>query len=150
MNSWISQLSNDTKLSVLWTKFDFHIQVDLFMELPSKNNFCNNLLFSHHTDIICSFVCFGTSFSGMIKGGTCGNGGTKKISGGQGMNHGWCHGCKMKNVQVLRLFFCWQQLFTCPLYVCMKQIFLTKEDIPLYIRFLKPVYSEEKITSVCC
>ena len=34
MNYWMSQLSNDTKLSMLWTKFDFHIQVDLFMELP--------------------------------------------------------------------------------------------------------------------
>ena len=34
MNSWMSQLSNDTKLSIFWTKFDFHIQVDLFMELP--------------------------------------------------------------------------------------------------------------------
>ena len=34
MNSWMYQLSNDTKLSMLWTKFDFHIQVDLFIELP--------------------------------------------------------------------------------------------------------------------
>ena len=34
MNSWMSQLSNYTKLSMLWTKFDFHIQVELFMELP--------------------------------------------------------------------------------------------------------------------
>ena len=30
----MSQLSNDTKLSMLWIKFDFHSQVDLFMELP--------------------------------------------------------------------------------------------------------------------
>ena len=83
MNSWISQLSNDTKLSVLWTKFDFHVQVDLFMELPSKNNFYNNLLFSHHTDIICSFVCFGTSFSGMIKGGHVEMEGQKNLRGGR-------------------------------------------------------------------
>ena len=39
MNSWMSQLSNDTKLLMLWTKFDFHIQVDLFMELPYYQNF---------------------------------------------------------------------------------------------------------------
>ena len=27
MNSWMSQLSDDTKLSMLWTKFDFHIKL---------------------------------------------------------------------------------------------------------------------------
>ena len=31
----------------------------------------------------------------------------------------------------------------------MKQIYLTEEDIPLHIRFLKLVYSEGKIASVC-
>ena len=34
MNSWMSKLSSDTKLSMPWTKFDFDIQVDLFIELP--------------------------------------------------------------------------------------------------------------------
>ena len=38
MNSWMSQLSNDTILPMLWTTFDFHIQVDLFMELPSNTS----------------------------------------------------------------------------------------------------------------
>ena len=37
-----------------------------------------------------------------------------------------------KKEQPLLLFF-----FTLPLYPCMKQIFLTKEDMPLHIRFLK-------------
>ena len=34
MNSWMSKLSSDTKLSMHWTKFDFDIQVYLFIELP--------------------------------------------------------------------------------------------------------------------
>ena len=34
MNYWMYQLSNDTKLSMLWAIFDFHNQVDIFMELP--------------------------------------------------------------------------------------------------------------------
>ena len=46
-------------------------------------------------------------------------------------------------------FLCWRQLFTLPLYTCMKQIFLTKEDIPLHIWFFKLLYSEVKITLVC-
>ena len=46
-------------------------------------------------------------------------------------------------------FLHWQQLFSLPLYACMKQIFLTKEDIPLHIRFLKLVYSKGKIILVC-
>ena len=46
-------------------------------------------------------------------------------------------------------FLRWRQLFTLPLYSCMKQIFLTKVGILLHIRFLKLVYSEENITSVC-
>ena len=40
MNLWMSQLSNDTKLLMLWTKFDFHNQVDLFMELPISSLCC--------------------------------------------------------------------------------------------------------------
>ena len=40
-------------------------------------------------------------------------------------------------------FLCWWQLFTLPLYAYMKQIFLTKEDIPLHIWFFKLVYSED-------
>ena len=43
-------------------------------------------------------------------------------------------------------FLCWRQLFTLPLYACMKKNFLTMEDIPLHIRFSKPVYNEGKIT----
>ena len=30
------KLSSDTKLSMLWTKYDFHVQVEIFMELPNK------------------------------------------------------------------------------------------------------------------
>ena len=44
-------------------------------------------------------------------------------------------------------FRCWWQLFTLALYACMKQFFLTKEDIPLNIQFSKLVYSKGKITS---
>ena len=36
MNSWMSKLTSDNKLSTLWAKFDFHIQVDLFLELPTS------------------------------------------------------------------------------------------------------------------
>ena len=34
MNSWMPKLPSDTKLSMLWIKFDFHIHVELFMKLP--------------------------------------------------------------------------------------------------------------------
>ena len=53
----------------------------------------------------------------------------------------------MKNVQTL-LLFPWRLLFTLPLPACMKKNFHTKEEIPLHIRVLKLVYSEEKIASV--
>ena len=46
-------------------------------------------------------------------------------------------------------FLLWRHLFTLPLYSYMKQIFIMKKDIPLHTRFLKLVYSEEKIASVC-
>ena len=46
-------------------------------------------------------------------------------------------------------FLCWRQLFTHPLYACMKQIFIMKEDIPLHIWFFKLLYSDVKITLVC-
>ena len=46
-------------------------------------------------------------------------------------------------------FLCWRQLFTLPLYACMKQVFLMKEDIPLHMWFFKLVYSEVTITLVC-
>ena len=48
------------------------------------------MFFSYHTDIICSSVCWGTSFSGMLKGGPVGMGGQKN-SGGRmrgEINHG--------------------------------------------------------------
>ena len=63
--------------------------------------------------------------------------------------------CKMKNLQPLLLFFAGDgcllslslSLSVCLcLYAFMKQIFLSKEDILLHIRFLKLVHSEEKIT----
>ena len=38
MNSWMSKLTSDTKLSMLWTKFYFHIQVELFLELPTSQS----------------------------------------------------------------------------------------------------------------
>ena len=36
MNFWMPKLFNDTKLSMLWKKFDFYLQVDLFMVLLFK------------------------------------------------------------------------------------------------------------------
>ena len=38
MNSSVSKLSSDTELSMLSIKFDFHIHVDFFMELPSSRS----------------------------------------------------------------------------------------------------------------
>ena len=40
-------------------------------------------------------------------------------------------------------------MFTSTLYACIKQIFLTKEEIPLYIRSSKLLYGKGKITLVC-
>ena len=42
-----------------------------------------------------------------------------------------------------------RQLFILPLYACMKQTALMRQGILLHIRFLKLVYSKEKVTSVC-
>ena len=38
MNSSVSKLPSDTELSMLWIKFDFHIHVDFFMELPRSRS----------------------------------------------------------------------------------------------------------------
>ena len=40
-------------------------------------------------------------------------------------------------------------MFTSPLYTCIKKIFLTKEEILLYIQFSKLLYGKGKITLLC-
>ena len=42
-----------------------------------------------------------------------------------------------------------ETIFTSTLYACIKQIFLTKEEIPLYIRSSKLLYGKGKISLVC-
>ena len=54
---------------------------------------------------------------------------------------------EMKNVQLL-LFFAGDNVYF-PSLCLYKANFLTKEEIPLYIRFSKLLYGKEKITLVC-
>ena len=51
MNAWMSELFSDTKLSILWTKFDFQLQVGVFMKLPDSFFwiFCFSSKLSYHS-----------------------------------------------------------------------------------------------------
>ena len=65
MNSRMPKLSSDTKLSMLWAKCDFHVQVDIFMELPNKlldlvmqKEYMSVIIFSYPYEYMSSFGKF--------------------------------------------------------------------------------------------
>ena len=86
-----------TILLIMFYLFLFHsfillARLNCFWERWKEFFLLQSMFFSYHTDIICSSVRWGTSFSAMLKGRLVGMG-VQKNSGGimRGeMDHGWC------------------------------------------------------------